>query len=332
MLQRNILLYLNWTTIPGILTLAMLFSAHLDAQVGGGQFTSYECHPKSADEVAAILRPLLPPSPSVQLVVDREQNRILLSGEDDVQGIARRVLAELVRPAAPPPAALPPRLQPDAPSAARNENLARFIYVLPARFLALQQQLSAMFGDRLRVRRVGSREILLLELSPQPPQHLEIEFDQPRSGVLVGGPANAVNQVAVLLQALAGDHSKSGLRTQVFRVHRTNHRSLQQLIQPEAVPDSPPSASDRDIDAMGHVPARFPHSPVVPARYLFQDERAADPPAPQPANPPNGAEPQANPLRQFEGVEIESLPDLDVIILRGRDGDLDQLAEIIQQL
>jgi len=36
--------------------------------------------------------------------------------------------------------------------------------------------------------------------------------------------------------------------------------------------------------------------------------------------------------RQFEGVEIESLPDLDVIILRGRDDDLKQLAGIIQQL
>ena len=37
-------------------------------------------------------------------------------------------------------------------------------------------------------------------------------------------------------------------------------------------------------------------------------------------------------MRQFEGVEIESLPDLDVILLRGRQPDLDQLAEVIEQL
>ncbi|MCA9189301.1 MAG: hypothetical protein KDA99_26940, partial [Planctomycetales bacterium] len=37
-------------------------------------------------------------------------------------------------------------------------------------------------------------------------------------------------------------------------------------------------------------------------------------------------------IAQFEGVQIESLPDLDVIILRGRDRELDQLADIIEQL
>ena len=47
-------------------------------------------------------------------------------------------------------------------------------------------------------------------------------------------------------------------------------------------------------------------------------------------NPANAGE--GPPLRQFEGVEIESLPDLDVILLRGRQPDLDQLAEIIKQL
>ncbi|MBI2478841.1 MAG: hypothetical protein HYV60_09460, partial [Planctomycetia bacterium] len=322
---------MNWTTILMVVALVMSISARVDAQFGAVQFTSYDCQQKPADEVAAILRPLLPKSPAVQLVVDREQNRILLSGADDVQSIARRVLTEVVRPAARQPTALAAPLLPELPPPGRNENLARFIYIPQARLVQLQQQLSAMFGNRLSVRRVGPREILLLELSQQPPSQLEIEFDQVRSGVLIGGPTNAVNQVDVLLHALGSDNHGTGLRTQVFRIHRTNHRSLQQLIRPEAVPSPLPAANN--YQPMGKAAPQFPHNAVVPARYLFQEENPAEgQPVPAPATQPNAVEPLENPLRQFEGVEIESLPDLDVIILRGRDQDLEQLAEIIQQL
>ena len=334
MLQRNTQhtqQHLTWTTFLVVAALVISIAAHVDAQVGAVQFTSYECQRKSADEVAAILRPLLPKSPAVQLVVDREQNRILLSGADDVQSIARRVLTEVFRPVTQQPTALPAPSLPNSLQPGRNENLARFVYVPQARFAQLQQQLSAMFGNRLSVRRVGPREILLLELSPQPPSHLEIEFDQIRSGVLVGGPTNAVNQVDTLLQALSSDNHGNGLRTQVFRVHRTNHRSLQQVIRQEAAPGPLPAANN--YQPMGNAAPRFPRSPVVPARYLFQEENPPEgQPVAPPATQPNGAEPQTNLLRQFEGVEVEALPDLDVIILRGRDQDLDQLAEIIQQL
>ena len=331
MLQRNILLQFDWTTILKALVLVVSITAHVDAQVAAVQFASYDCQQKSADEVAAILRPQLPKSPTVQLVVDREQNRILLSGADDVQSIARRVLTEVFRPVARQPAALPAQSLPGSLQPAPDETLARFVYIPPARFVHLQQQLSAMFGNRLSVRRVGPREILLLELSQQPPSYLEIEFDQVRSGVLIGGPTSAVNQVDVLLQALGSGSHGNGLRTQVFRVHRTNHRSLQQLVRPEAATNPLPAADN--YQPMGHATPRSPHSPVVPARYLFEEENPPnDQPTPQPAAQPHGTEPPANLLRQFEGVEIESLPDLDVIILRGRDQDLEQLAEIIQQL
>jgi hypothetical protein len=64
--------------------------------------------------------------------------------------------------------------------------------------------------------------------------------------------------------------------------------------------------------------------------YIFQDEPPISQPQAndRPAIQNNGAVP----IRQFEGVEIETMPDLDVIILRGRDQDLDQLEEIIQQI
>ncbi|MAD80896.1 MAG: hypothetical protein CMJ50_08655 [Planctomycetaceae bacterium] len=318
-------------TILQVLALVMSVAAHGHAQVGAIHFTPYDCRQKSADEVAAILRPLLPKARSVQLVVDRDQNRILLSGTDDVQSIARRVLTEVNRPPTQEPRPLPAQARPNSLQSTRNDSLARFVFVPQNRLVRLQQQLSGMFGDRLSLRRIGPREILLLGLSQQPPSRLEIEFDQVRSGVLIGGPTGSVNQFAVLVQALVGDQRGNGFRTQVFRVHRINHRSLQKIIKP-APPASPPPAATGYQPRHNAAP-RSSRGPVSPARYLYQEENVpqnqAAPPA---ANQPNGVVLPAGPLRQFEGVEIESLPDLDVIILRGRDQDLDQLAEIIRQL
>ena len=92
------------------------------------------------------------------------------------------------------------------------------------------------------------------------------------------------------------------------------------------------SAANLAADAQSK--ALQPDSGVSWVRYLFQDNEAGGDAAEGAV-----AEPAANApidttesLRQFEGVDVESLPDLDVIILRGRDQDLDQLAEIIQQL
>lgn len=47
---------------------------------------------------------------------------------------------------------------------------------------------------------------------------------------------------------------------------------------------------------------------------------------------PKGGQPDKLPLPQFEGVQIEMLPDLDAVILRGRDQQLTDLSEIIKRL
>ena len=327
-------MHFNRATIATILALMMSIGVRADAQVGSVQFTTYACRHKSANEIAALLNPLLPKSPSVQLVVDRDQNRILLSGADDVQAIARRVLSEVDRPATRRQQPSSPQLLPNSPPPASGGSLARFVFIAPDHFTRLQQQLSAIFADRMNVHRVGTREILLVGLSQQPSSRLEIEFDHVRSGVLIGGPATPVNQLASMIQALLSNNRGIGFRTQVIRVHRKNHRSLQNIIKPRPTTIQPaPPATLKPHDQMGAEFPRLSRGRVAPARYLFQEE---DPPERQPraapANQPDGAAPLAAPFRQFEGVEIESLPDLDVIILRGRDQDLNQLAEIIQQL
>jgi len=295
-------------------------------------FTSYDCGAKSAEDLADVLRPLLPKSPSVQLVVDREQNRILLSGPEDIHDLARRVLAEVTRPAPRRGESLgmnaglvrPPTA--NAPSTAERA-IAHFVAIPQPQFLHVERQFRAVFESRMVVRRVEGREILVLELGSAPPRRLDVEFDPVRGGALIGGPPDSVRQVSVLLQALGENPAGEGVRTRILRVHRSNHPSVRHIVDPVGMPPAPGGQLESPMGSM-----RRSRSEVAQAGYVEQDAGTQPVRQPPQGNPPPGADARGNPLRQFEGVEIESLPDLDVIILRGRDQDLEQLAEIIRQL
>jgi type II secretion system protein D len=82
-------------------------------------------------------------------------------------------------------------------------------------------------------------------------------------------------------------------------------------------------------------PEAQPPGPLPPGAPTADETR--DPRGPKPADGAGAAPPQPLPpgdvmLPQLEGIDIETLPDLDAIILRGRNKDIDQLAEIIRQL
>ena len=77
-------MHFPWTKVALIFALTLSICARVDAQSDLVQFEAYACQYKTADEVSRLLRPMLPDSPHVQLVVDHKQNRILLSGADDV--------------------------------------------------------------------------------------------------------------------------------------------------------------------------------------------------------------------------------------------------------
>ena len=84
-------------TMVGVFALGLCLVIRADAQLNHQNFVTYPCQQKEAAEVARILRPLLPDLATVQLVVDRDRNRLLLSGSDEVQAIARRVMDEIPR-------------------------------------------------------------------------------------------------------------------------------------------------------------------------------------------------------------------------------------------
>ena len=214
----------------------------------------------------------------------------------------------------------------------------RFVRVPTDRLNRLQQQLLAIFDSRVQVRQLGQRQIYLLQVDAEMVAPLELEFDRTRGGVLVGGSGPAANQLVMLVEALSQTDGL-GRGAKVFRLKRDNHERLRDVIQNGAV--SKQSSRIRRLGDGGAVPDA---NGVQWVRYLFRDEDAeANDGSIRVAQAVgnNGAQPiaeipadgnEVGPVRQFEGVDVESLPDLDVIILRGPDQDLDQLADIIRQL
>ncbi len=203
-----------------------------------------------------------------------------------------------------------------------------FIAVPAARFPTTQRQLASVFRGQLN--RVQTEDDSTWELSAggATSTALRLRFDNQRSGIHVTGPRQLIDQFSKLVNTLSAP-PRDGYRTQVFRLQRQNHTALRGAVESIGNEKPRPLGVAKPVDQ-----SRY----LVPAGSLgsvrqaaFQDPAEAESNSGQPPKQPT-ADQAAEGLRQFDGVEIESLPELDVIILRGRDPDLAQLADVVEQL
>ncbi|HRE99094.1 MAG TPA: secretin N-terminal domain-containing protein [Pirellulaceae bacterium] len=169
-------------------------------------------------------------------------------------------------------------------------------------------ELSRLFGTRLRLDPDdATRSRLILRDG----ESIELRREG-NEALLASGPANAVEQLALLLSTLDERRQPRGnARAHVLLLQREAQERVRSLV-PDPVRDN-----DRGrLDRRGA-------NPVRPASFR-QDLPAPGLPQEEPVD--------GLPLDRFEGVQIDSLPDLDVIILRGRDDEIEQLSEIIREL
>ncbi len=192
----------------------------------------------------------------------------------------------------------------------------------------LEQRIIALFGRRLRATQRDGREVLLLPIDQQ--RVIEFQMDTARNLVLVRGPDALVEQFSQLVDALDAG-ARAGQRTEALRLERTTPSKLQEAVDayrggsssrgPGSMPPAVGDQTNRARAANG----------VQLVNYLFQQ---------QPAGVPGGGDAVAGGLDSavvpnvpgLEDLEVQTLPDLDVIILRGRDQDVEQLTKIIREL
>lgn len=285
-------------------------------------------------DVAARLEARLRDLPDTRLTTDPDSSQVIVLAPPEVQAL---VANELHRPvpanqavAAGLPAALPAR------PAARALQLTR------APLTRIEVQLRQMLGSRLAPRPPGRSDgpdVVLVK----GPRRVEISFERPRNTVhLLGDPA-LVAQVEHLLGALDTAELIPGVAQQAIRiipVQRADPAKVREAVDAlrQASPVAPagqvqPAAGDTSQVWPPRFPVRLAQF-AEPAEAGLPPETAAPAAQPIPATDEQAAPAQAEQrLRQLgDNVEIETLPDLDVIILRGRDPDVDEVARIIAEL
>ena len=164
---------------------------------------------------------------------------------------------------------------------------------------------------------------------------LEFQLDNSRNLVLVRGPEVVVEQFSDLVEALDAG-AQAGQRTEAVRVERTAPEKLREAVDAYRGHSQPPAGG-----ASGTVqPARGDQTNLTRSaggvqlvNYLFQQQGDAAGGAAKDgaAQGELGSAVVPN-VPGLEDLEVQTLPDLDVIILRGRDQDVEQLTKIIREL
>ena len=175
-------------------------------------------------------------------------------------------------------------------------------------------------------------------------RRVEMTFERPKNTVHLLGDPPLVAQVAQLFSALDTAEPVPGVTQQAIRIiplQRADPAKVREAVDACDRSRTPPRPHGRNrrpatpaSTGRRGCPSAWPSSPS-PSRRASNPRRANRACSRIPAAAEEAPEParQEQRLRQLgDNVEIETLPDLDVIILRGRDPDVDEVARIIAEL
>ena len=237
-------------------------------------------------------------------------------------------------------------------SAART----RWLYVSPEHQVPLQQKLQTLLGQRLQREQVANQERFLFRLEQN--RAAAIQFDRSKDMLAIYGDEQLVEQLVTLVNLVTKPPSVQGQSLAFVRTEKTPAQKLHDAINAFNDSKGPSSDSNQnrsnsidgsdnsnrsqdsfsDQQSMKRTLTPLPSdSRIRQASFLSpiisQDLQELPDSNNNAAVIPNTPTRQDGNLPDFGGnVDVELLPDLDVIILRGRDQDLQQLADIIEQL
>jgi general secretion pathway protein D len=303
----------------------------------------YRIEPRRLNDVFRDLQARFGDRPQVRLTSDPETSQVIVLAPPDVHAA---ITAELGLPPAPtappPPARFPPSST--APSVPTEQTVAVTKIPLPR----MEQQLRHLLGSRLEPR--GGRATTEPDfVIVRGPRRAHLLMQPATHAIRIVGDPQLVAQLARLVQALDRPENGAGQSEPTIRVipvHSADPNKVQEAVDAYRS-GSPPPNQQGQRNASPPVPQTSLHQgrlrlPVALAQHT---EPVADVPLPNGRLPaeelPNGQPPDAMPfqgeveprLRQLgDRVQIETLPDLDVIILRGRDPDVDEVARIIAEI
>ncbi len=323
--------------VGALFTLALAHSAGASDSVARIRVQPGE----DVQQLATMLQENLPATAEVLIPPGRDAV-IVIAGDPEVTRFATRFLDALRRngPTKAPestdrPQAAGPRdgeirfRPPDGarpiPTKEDETRLTRF-FPLPD-ITETRKRLHTILSDRLQsagnvagtVELLTLRDGSVLRLSYQPQDH----------GVLVTGPSAAVVQIGQVLDLLQQGARNPEQRSVIISLQRAERSKLDELLRKYRGARQVPHESDSSEHRVISRPLALVNFQVDQSEQESEQKTQRE----NGAGQPDG---QAKPAAPGGGldvdVEVQTLPDLDVLILRGRSREVQKLADLIRDL
>jgi general secretion pathway protein D len=275
---------------------------------------AYLCPIGTAQATADRLRSEFGGLAGVTIAGDERTSQVVACAPPDIQARIGQRLAVLTVPAAAPAAAGPT----NPPPASVNQSRSVLLQHCTAEQLEsslkwiLENRLSALPAARLQERRY--------RVSVADGENVDLTIDAGLRRVTIDGPGAAVEASARLLRALDSPDESGGRNTRLVPLRTARLAGIERAI-----------AAVRNATA-----DRQPHVPLAATLFQAQDRGGAAPspgraapPAPAGADRAEAGKPRVGLVNP---VEIESIEGLNVLVLRGKAQDVEQVMEIIRQI
>ena len=302
----------------------------------------YECPRGQLESIADRLRSLYGERSGVRVAALTDRSQLLVLALPETHDIIARQLRswETADRYKTPRAALATQTTAEAPQqpaqSAQSQTADQFVRIVHTTIDRIESMLRTLLGKRLTA---GARIEPDYRFVNAAGREVHLTIDRRRHGFAVSGDRKLVGQFGRLLSTLDSRPETGDRKVRVVPVLRADPAKIKQAVDayrsnrrpdPSHAPEGPPrNPVDPDqgqgpsavlpLDAQSRL-----DRPDGIRQVAFQQD-AAD------AQPPNDGQPLD--VRELGGdVEMETLPDLDVIILRGRDGDVEEITRIIEEI
>jgi len=299
---------------------------------------AYPCPAAQLTQTADRLRLQYGDRPGVRVATDAATSQLLVLAPPEVQlKIAEKLADSPVETV---------RVQAAARSPAVQVPEERFVSLAHSRVDRIEPQLRRLLGSRLEPLeggRAGKPDYLFVDSSGQ---RVALSVDRPRNGMAISGTGSLLAQFARLIQtldALDGPDQQQGRTVRIVPVHRADPAKVRRAVdayrsvpgKPDSLPGQTPRSNTPAPEGTGR--RRSGSSGIELVQFLAQ---AGTVPGTSDVEAIRAAQREGqdsdqpgDSLREMgEDVEIETLPDLDVIIVRGRDRDIDEVSRIIAEI
>lgn len=226
------------------------------------------------------------------------------------------------------------------PAAAVQSNDENFVTLQTQEFDSIYPMIKSLFLGQLKAVGTGSKKLRLTNAAGT---SLEMAFDRKRKGIALSGDPKLCEQISRVLRGLDASADESDAGVQVLPIRGMSLETVEQIhqaTQSAATVEEPRETAKTNKNARNK-------SSVVAANHREEQRRfdtiqlvgGQDAPAtPVEADPDVGAvEDQASQLDQPRrrlgaDIDVEVLPELDVIILRGNKADVQEMTRILKEL